>query len=69
MERDKFGDKKLARNPHCPRIGHSSGVTSVVFSADGTRVVSGSRDGHVMIWHAETGAAVSLLLLYSRYRS
>ena len=38
--------------------GHSSMVTSVAFSADGTRVVSGSRDSLVKIWDADKGAEV-----------
>ena len=66
MEVDKDGVKKLARNAHCPLVGHSSGVIAVVFSPDGTRVVSGSKNGHVMIWHTETGAEASVLELVRR---
>ena len=36
--------------------GHSSSVTSVCFSPDGTRIVSGSWDKTVRIWNAVTGA-------------
>ena len=36
--------------------GHSGGVSSVCFSADGTRIVSGSYDNTVRIWNAVTGA-------------
>ena len=36
--------------------GHSEGVSSVCFSADGTRIVSGSYDQTVRIWNAVTGA-------------
>jgi WD40 repeat protein len=36
---------------------HSQDVTSVTFSADGKRIISGSADGHVQI--TETGAEVS----------
>lgn len=36
--------------------GHSGDVYSVCFSADGTRIVSGSQDNTVRIWNAVTGA-------------
>jgi WD40 repeat protein len=36
--------------------GHSNVVTSVCFSRDGTRIVSGSYDKTVRIWNAVTGA-------------
>lgn len=36
--------------------GHSSCVTSVVFSADGTRIISGSLDHSVQVWDAVSGA-------------
>jgi len=39
--------------------GHTSFVTSVAFSHDGKRVVSGSDDNTVRIWDAETGQTVS----------
>ena len=39
--------------------GHTSWVQSIVFSRDGTRVVSGSRDNLVKIWNVETGVEVS----------
>jgi len=38
--------------------GHSGWVRSVAISSDGTRIVSGSVDGLVKIWNAETGAEV-----------
>ncbi|KZV60619.1 WD40 repeat-like protein [Peniophora sp. CONT] len=38
--------------------GHTGPVSSVVFSPDGTRVVSGSDDKTIRIWNAETGQAV-----------
>jgi len=41
--------------------GHTSAVTFVSFSPDGTRVVSGSADMLVKVWSVETGVAVSAL--------
>jgi WD40 repeat protein len=38
--------------------GHSGGVYSVSFSADGNWIVSGSVDERVKIWDAATGAEV-----------
>ena len=43
----------------CELEGHFGGVTSVAFSPDNKRVVSGSDDGLVKIREAETGATVS----------
>ncbi|KAG8723034.1 hypothetical protein FRC09_005015 [Ceratobasidium sp. 395] len=39
--------------------GHRDSVTSVVYSPDGTRIASGSKDGTVRIWDAKTGRPVS----------
>ncbi|OBT86395.1 hypothetical protein VE02_05285 [Pseudogymnoascus sp. 03VT05] len=41
--------------------GHSSWVTSAVFSLDGKLVVSGSLDRMVRVWDSETGAAWHIL--------
>ena len=38
--------------------GHSSGVTSVSFSPDGTQIVTGSIDKRAMIWDAKTGTRI-----------
>ena len=38
--------------------GHSSGIRSVMFSPDGTRIVSGSHDRSIKLWDAETGAEI-----------
>jgi WD40 repeat protein len=40
---------------------HSHGVTSVAFSPDGTKIVSGSRDGTIKVW--DFGAPRALLPL------
>ncbi|KIM26363.1 hypothetical protein M408DRAFT_72991 [Serendipita vermifera MAFF 305830] len=40
-------------------LGHTSEVTSVAFSPDGHRIVSGSWDKTILIWDAETGAVVA----------
>src|SRR5882724_1707515 len=43
----------------CVMGGHTSFITSIAFSHDGKRVVSGSDDNTVCIWDAETGQTVS----------
>ena len=53
-------------NPLCvPQVrtlaGHAGEVTSVAFSPDGTRVVSGSTNSLAIVWDAETGAEVLIL--------
>ena len=42
----------------CTLDGHLSNVRAVAFSADGARIVSGSNDGLVKVWNADTGAEV-----------
>src|SRR5262249_29047456 len=39
-----------------PNIPHSDNVTSVAFSPDGARVVSGSNDKSIKLWDVTTGA-------------
>jgi WD40 repeat protein len=41
--------------------GHSNRVTSVAFSGDGGRIVSGSRDRSVQVWDASTGKTLKVL--------
>ncbi|KAK7426210.1 hypothetical protein QQZ08_007239 [Neonectria magnoliae] len=41
--------------------GHGGSVNSVVFSADGQRLASGSYDGTVKIWDIATGACIQTL--------
>ncbi|KIM27515.1 hypothetical protein M408DRAFT_166002 [Serendipita vermifera MAFF 305830] len=40
-------------------LGHTLPVRAVVFSPDGKRIASGSSDRKIVIWDAETGAAVA----------
>ena len=42
-------------------LGHSGYVSSVTLSADGSKVVSGSRDKTVKIWSTETGQVLQTL--------
>ena len=39
--------------------GHKGGVTSVAFSPDGQRIVTGSRDQTARVWEAATGQQVA----------
>ena len=41
-----------------PMLGHSALVTSVAFSPDGARVLSGSGDTTIKLWDAATGALI-----------
>lgn len=40
-------------------VGHDWIVTSVAFSADGKRILSGSRDDTILVWNSETGEIVA----------
>ena len=44
-----------------PSSGHSGCVNSVVISADGTKVVSGSTDKTIKIWDAASGDVMQTL--------
>jgi WD40 repeat protein len=41
--------------------GHSLGVLSVVYSPDGTKIISGSVDKTIKIWDANTGICLQTL--------
>ena len=41
--------------------GHSDIVSSVCISADGSKIVSGSRDRSIKIWNSETGDVIHTL--------
>lgn len=41
-----------------PWQGHRDGMTSVVFSPDGTQVVSGSRANTIRLWNAASGTVI-----------
>ena len=45
----------LIYQPKTTWRGHSKPVTSVAFSPDGTRIVSGSHDNTLKVWDAQTG--------------
>lgn len=39
--------------------GHKANILDIDFSEDGTKVVTGSRDGTAMVWDAQTGAEIA----------
>ncbi|MEE0961644.1 MAG: hypothetical protein U0L54_03740, partial [Bacteroidales bacterium] len=41
--------------------GHSFYVTSVAYSPDGTKIISGSHDKTIKIWNANTGQCLQTL--------
>ena len=47
--------------------GHSDDVYSVAYSPDGTKIVSGSTDGTIKIWDANTGACLQTLEVHSLF--
>ena len=40
--------------PGCQAGGHAGAVSSLVFASDGTRIISGSHDRSLRVWHAAT---------------
>jgi hypothetical protein len=53
--------KPQGLDPGSYTLGHSGGVSSLAFSPDGKRVVTGSTDSLVKIWDVATGAQVGIL--------
>lgn len=39
--------------------GHTGLINAVAYSADGTRIISGSEDGSICVWDGQTGAIVA----------
>jgi len=56
---DGIWDTATGQTVSGPFEGHTSIVTSIAFSYDGKRVISGSDDKTVRIWDAEIGQTVS----------
>ena len=48
----------LVHEQECTLRGHSNWVTSVAYSPDGIRIISGSADNTVKVWDAATGKEV-----------
>jgi len=59
----------LVDEQECTLTGHSNYVTSVAYSPDGKRIVSGSGDRTVKIWDMAMGEEVSHRVLPSLYHS
>ena len=55
----KWSERKVGVLQMRTLKGHRGGVSSVAFSPDGKRGVSGSHDRSVKLWDFETGAEVS----------
>ncbi len=52
---------QLGRAQRAVFCGHESPVKCVTYSPDGRRIVSGSGDGTIHVWDAESGAELSIL--------
>ena len=64
----RWPDKPRVRFPGLWTLtGHSREVTSVAYSPDGIRIISGSADNTVKVWDAATGKEVSRRVLPSLY--
>ncbi len=63
QEKPKVPEYKLLKN----LIGHSGYVYSVAYSPDGTKIISGSMDGTIKIWNANTGQCLKTLKGHSEY--
>jgi len=54
--KQKAATRKAVEGQEPPTLeGHSGPVSSVSFSPDGKRIVSGSRDNTLKVWDAQTG--------------
>lgn len=42
-----------------PNFVHREGLTSLSYSTDGTRIVTGARDGQIRLWDGSSGALIS----------
>ncbi|MBN2392955.1 MAG: hypothetical protein JXR84_19650 [Anaerolineae bacterium] len=60
-----FNARQLPRRITLPLASHSGYVWSVAYSPDGKQIVSGSADGMVRVWNAETGVKVRQLAGHS----
>jgi WD40 repeat protein len=49
-----------------PQLGHTERVSSVAFSPDGNRIISGSVDSTVKLWDAATGRDIRTFSGHSR---
>ena len=47
--------------------GHTSGVMSVGFNHDGTKIVSGSGDKTIRVWNVDTGECILTLKGHTHY--
>jgi WD40 repeat protein len=50
-----------------PNVPHSSAITSLTFSRDGSRLLSGSRDKSVKLWETATGRLLRTFVGHSDY--